>query len=62
MKPVIDPNKCIGCGACTAICPEAFELNATGKAIVKEGVNFDEFSDKLVQAKDGCPMQAITME
>lgn len=57
IKIEIDKEKCIGCGACAAICPENWEMKDDGKASpikteVKDiGCNQD--------AADGCPVQCI---
>jgi len=61
MKPIINQQTCIGCGQCEATCPEVFKLN-DGKAQVIEGINYDDFTDPIKQAVDGCPVQAITIE
>ncbi|MFA6533589.1 MAG: ferredoxin [Patescibacteria group bacterium] len=55
----VDEEKCIGCGTCVAICPEVFELNAEGKAVVKPGVDLAAFADKIKEAIESCPTQAI---
>ncbi len=50
----IDKEKCIGCGSCEAICPEAFEM--------KEGKAHSKGSGKgkcVKDAADSCPVQAI---
>ena len=54
MKVKVDKEKCIGCGACEAICPEAFKI-VDGKAkFVGTG------KEKcLKDAVDSCPVQAI---
>jgi len=52
---------CIGCGLCTSICPEVFELEG-GKAKPKEGVDFDNFKDCIKEAQTNCPVQAIEVE
>lgn len=61
-KVTIDQEACIGCGACTAVAPEIFELGEDGKARVKkEKLNAKE----LKQAQEGaevCPVQAIKIE
>lgn len=48
----VDKEKCIGCGACVATCPEGFELKE-GKAVAKKQVPCSK------QAAEGCPVGAI---
>ena len=56
----IDQNLCIGCGVCQSMAPKAFELK-DGKSYVKE--NWKEESEENIKAaKDGCPVQAISLE
>ncbi len=65
MNIKIDKEKCIGCGSCTAVCPELFELSGEdNKAQVKEKTEGEaEMSDKCAQeAVDICPVQAIEIE
>jgi len=55
-KITIDREKCIGCGACAALCPEGFEMK-DGKAVVK--------NPKVKCIKEGaesCPVQAIKLK
>lgn len=56
----VDQDKCIGCGACTVICPEVFELGDDGKSHVKnpEGAS----KEKIKEAVDSCPVGAISLE
>ena len=61
MKIKIDKEKCIGCGSCTAVCPDVFEIKDDNKACVKQGK--EEATDQCVQeAVDICPVQAIKIE
>ena len=65
MNIKIDQEKCIGCGSCTAVCPELFELvGEDNKAQVKEKTEGQAgMNDKCVQeAVDICPVQAIEIE
>ena len=54
----VDQDKCIGCGACVAICPEVFELGEDGKSHVK---NPEGKCDDLQSAVDSCPVDAISL-
>lgn len=57
-KVEVDKNKCIGCGACTAIAPDVFELDDDGLAKVIE----EEINEDVKTAAEGCPTEAITVE
>ena len=51
----VDKKKCIGCGACAAVCPESFKMKgdkaeATGKKTAC-----------TQEAADSCPVQAISL-
>ena len=51
-----DHDICIGCGACTAICSENWEMGDDGKA------NFKKANSDLecnIAAEDGCPVHCI---
>ena len=50
----VDKEKCIGCGTCTAVCPEGFEMDG-GKAKVK-----NPKAPCVDKAVDSCPVQAIS--
>ncbi|MBI2630124.1 ferredoxin [Candidatus Pacearchaeota archaeon] len=56
MKIKVDKEKCIGCGACEAICPEIFKMeDGKAKVIGKE-------SKCTKEAADSCPVQAIEVK
>lgn len=60
MKLKVDKDLCIGCGACSAICPDVFEIDPND-GLAHEIV--DEISEEniedAVDAKEGCPVNAI---
>jgi ferredoxin len=61
MSIKIDKEKCLGCGSCTAVCPDVFEMDNENKAHIKEGK--EDADDQCVQeAIDICPVQAIEKE
>jgi len=58
MKIEIDQEKCIGCGSCSAVCPDVFELNEDNKAVAKDTEN----KDCVKEAVEACPVEAIKVE
>lgn len=58
----IDKERCIGCGSCVALAPDAFTMDIEeGKAEVKE--DWKKVSpDALRRACTACPVQVITLE
>jgi ferredoxin len=59
--PVVDPDRCTGCGLCETICPEVFEMGDDGIARV---IDADACADAgcCEEAADSCPEEAITFE
>jgi ferredoxin len=61
MKATVDEKACIGCGACSDICPEVFELGNDGVAHVKIAPVPAELETKCRQAAEACPVTAIEL-
>jgi ferredoxin len=59
MEVKVNKELCIGCGLCTSICPDVFELGKDGKSQVKEGVELAPHADHIDQAAASCPVAAI---
>jgi len=57
---MVSVNKgiCIGCGACAATCPDAFEMGGDGKSVAKPGA---EKASCVEAAAAGCPVGAISV-
>lgn len=53
----VDKDKCIGCGACVAVCPECFEMK-NGISSIKDK-DCKSCKAKLEDIADACPMGAI---
>lgn len=58
MKAIVDQNLCMGCGICTSISPEGFEIGEDGIAKGKE----TESECDIKEAALSCPEQAITIK
>ena len=61
MKAIVNQDTCIGCGLCISTVPEVFEVNADGKAEAC-GHTTDENRAAVQEARDACPVQAISAE
>jgi ferredoxin len=66
-KIILERDKCIGCGACEAVCPKYWKISQDGKTNLKgskkeEGENYAlelEEIDCNNQAAESCPVQCI---
>lgn len=65
-KIIHEVEKCIGCGACAAVCPDFFEMGDDGKSHLKGGKKVGKNEELTVKdvkcAKDAentCPVQVI---
>jgi ferredoxin len=62
MNVKIEQDTCIGCGSCTSVCPNLFDLNDEGKAYFKGSENPSEIQTEegcAKEAADICPVEAI---
>jgi len=69
VKVIQNHNDCIGCGACTAVCPDFWEMNDEGKAYptkAEKGKHEFEVEDADLEcnqeAADVCPVDVIKIE
>jgi len=59
-QPVVDQEKCIGCGTCVALAAKSFKLNDQGKSIAINPAGDDEAA--IQSAIDGCPTKVISLQ
>ncbi|EKD64116.1 MAG: hypothetical protein ACD_51C00069G0002 [uncultured bacterium] len=62
-----DRDNCIGCGACTMVCPDFWSMSDDGKSVLKGNVNNQldiEEKDYACnkEAADSCPVNVIHVE
>ncbi|MDD2731716.1 MAG: ferredoxin [Candidatus Pacebacteria bacterium] len=67
MKIILEREKCIGCGACAAICSKHWELKDDGKTdLIGSNLNSEGNYEKEItdiecnqEASEGCPVNCI---
>ena len=52
-------DKCLGCGACTLLTPEVFEI--FNKKAIANLDKIDEFKELCIDAALNCPVNAISI-
>lgn len=57
----VDHNVCIGAAPCTAMAPNTFALDDTGKAAILATVDADD-QETIRNAAQGCPVSAIIIK
>lgn len=62
MKAKVDRDACIGCGLCTTICPQVFEMDDDQIAIVIADPVPTNAEDEAREAEESCPTSAISIE
>jgi ferredoxin len=62
MKVVVDLDMCQDHGQCCFAAPEVFQLDDAGHLVVLMTNPDESLRDKVEEAADVCPMQAITVE
>ena len=55
----VDRNLCVTLAVCLGIAPDTFELDAEGKAVIKDPDGVD--MNTLLEACKGCPVNAIIL-
>jgi len=61
MKIKVDDSLCTGCGLCVDNCPEAFAMSDATAKIIVETIPA-ELEEKVREAAENCPVDAITIE
>lgn len=66
-KIIVDPDRCIRCGACVSMCDSVFQFSDEGYAETKEENNIldemeENVKDDALDALEGCPTGAIKEE
>jgi len=57
----IDESLCTGCGLCVDICPEIFEMEDDVSNVKIKEISSD-LEEKVKEAAESCPVEAIIIE
>jgi len=61
-KAYVDPDICTGCGLCTAICPEVFEMDGDVAVARQPDYKALGVEETAREAADSCPVSAIRLD
>jgi ferredoxin len=61
MKAIVDADACVGCGRCEELCPTVFTM-VDDKAVVQVDPVPGAVEPECRQARDECPVDAISLE
>lgn len=61
MKPIVDPDLCIGCGLCEQTAPEVFQMADDGFARVIDDDPPAEAYEDVMASVELCPVAAISV-
>ena len=62
MIAFVDKDTCIGCESCVNECPEIFFMDDEGLAEAKDVELVGDLLEKASEAKDVCPVEAISIK
>ena len=62
MKVKVNQEACIGCGACTSVAEDLFEINDEGFSTAKVDVVPEDKEQEARDAMETCPTGAIVEE
>jgi ferredoxin len=57
----VDEDRCQGHARCYLICPEVFDLDDQGHAVVLVAEVPEELAERVAEAQRNCPEQAISV-
>lgn len=61
MKFEVDEELCIGCGVCAEMAPDVFDMEDDVAKVIVDPVP-EEFQEVALEAKEACPVEAISHE